>query len=132
MSATAADVVRTFWDHVAASRWPEAQALLDDDVTITWPATGERFRTAARYIAMNAAFPTQWSIDEVDVVGDADTGDGRAVVHAVVRDEHGTHHCASFCTVSGGRITAATELWVSERSEVPPAWRGEYAERELS
>jgi ketosteroid isomerase-like protein len=123
---TPAEVVRAFWDRVAAHDWAGARDLLADDVVLDYPHTGERFVGAEAVIRLNADYPEGWSIEVVDVVADG----GRVVAEVEVPMAGvGVFAVASFATVADGRITRAREYWIKEAGEEPESWRAHLAQR---
>lgn len=112
------DVVRALWQHFQARNWVAARALLHDDATIDWPATGERLCGADVYIRANAEYPEGWTIHLLQL---AALQDGR--VMSAVRVDHppGTFLAQSIFRVRDGRIKSGEELWAG--CEAPPAWR---------
>lgn len=117
-----AAVVRRLWERMEARDWEGARATLADDLVVDYVHSGERFVGADRFIAMNQAYPEGWHIVVDDVIASGD----RAVAHAHVSLGEVMSHCAQFSSVSDGLITAATELWVDEASQAPPAWRAPF------
>lgn len=61
-------------------------------------------------------------------VDDVVVADDQAAARVRVTLGDVTSHCAQFASISHGRISAALELWVDERSEEPPAWRASFTE----
>lgn len=112
-------VVRSLWALFQARDWTAARALLHDDLVVRWWASGERFRGAACFIAIQAEYPEGWSIHPMAF--DA-LDDGR--VRAFVRVEHPPHGVflvQQTLRVRDGRIAEGDELWAT--CEPPPAWR---------
>lgn len=123
----ASRVVRAFFERMQARDWDAAGQLLDPDVEVQWPVTGERFRGPA-FLEMQRAYPEGWRIEVVEVLGDTATSPDVARVAArVAVDQSGERFwCFGFYTVTGSRIRDAVELWGTEDSEPPPQWRLPY------
>jgi len=112
------EVVRALWQHFQARDWAAARALLHDDATIDWPATGERLSGADVVIRANAEYPEGWTVHLLQL---AALQDGR--VMSAVRVDHppGSFLAQSVYRVRDGRIKHGEELWAT--CEAPPAWR---------
>ena len=117
-------VVRELWAAIATRDWTRLAGLLDPQVTVTWPATGETFVGPANFVAVQSEYPQGWEIEVVRVVASGD------LVVSEVRVPHrelGVFGSAGFWTVRDGRILTATEYWVTVDGETPPDWRRPYA-----
>ena len=117
-AASPLHVVRALWQHFQSRDWAAARALLHDDATIDWPASGERLVGADAFISANARYPEGWTIHLLQLCA---LQDGR--VMSAVRVDHAP---ASFLAQSvfrlrNGRIRSGEELWAT--CEEPPAWR---------
>ncbi len=122
----AAEVVRALWERFEARDWEGAGRLLHPALVVEWPATAERFRAAADYLAMNRAYPEPWG--HIRVLKVVSEGDRAAALVAI--DAPGTgFRCAGFYHVVDGRIVHATELWVTEGGEQPPPERARWTTR---
>lgn len=112
-------VAQALWSRFQARDWTGARALLHDDLEVRWWASGERFRGADGFVAVQAAYPEGWSLHPMAF----DTlDDGR--VRAFVRVEHpplGVFLVQQTLRVRDGRIAAGDELWAT--CEPPPDWR---------
>ena len=117
-AANPLDVVRALWQNFQARDWAAARALLHDNATIDWPATGERLVGADVFIRANAEYPEGWTIHLLQL---AALQDGR--VMSAVRVDHppGSFLAQSVFGVRDGRIKSGEELWAT--CEAPPAWR---------
>ena len=120
------EVVTLYWQRMQARDWVGLHAVLAPDVVVEWPASGERFDGPDAVVGVNRAYPEGWSIDVRRVVAGPD---GQTVVSEVEvpQDGVGTFAVASFWQVSGGRITAGREYYVTCAGEEPPPWRSQYA-----
>lgn len=122
MTESPADVVRTFFDSMQARDWAGAAGCLADDVRVWWPVTGERFR-GPDFLAMQRAYPDGWRIEVVEVLADDDRASARVAV-----DLDGERYwCFGSYAVGEGVITEGVELWGTQGSETPPAWRARFA-----
>ena len=117
-----ADVVRAFWERQQARDWAGAQALLAEDAEVWYPATGERFATAADFMAMSQAYPDGWSITVRAVVADGE--DVLAWVEVPFHDQ--MMWCAQRATVRDGRILTTVDLWTTENQDEAPEWRAPF------
>jgi hypothetical protein len=128
--------VRALWNLFEARDWPGARALLSDDLVVELPATGERFSSADAFVEFNAAYPAGWTIQVQRIAcgGPSTTPSGDAadlVISEVQVPQQGVglFAVAQFAWVSGARIVAAREFWVTCGGEEPPAWRAHLTER---
>ena len=117
-AANPLDVVRALWRHFQARDWAAARALLHDDATIDWPASGERLLGAEVFIRAQAEYPEGWTIHLLHL---AALHDGR--VMSAVRVDHppASFLAQSVFRVRDGRIKGGEELWAT--CEQAPAWR---------
>lgn len=123
---TAGQIGRELWARVAAHDWPGLRALLDDDVVLDYPHTGERFVGADTVVRLNADYPEGWSISLVDVVSEGD----RAVCEVEVpMDGVGIFAVASVLTVRDGLVVRIRDYWIQQVGDEPPAYRAHLAER---
>ncbi len=111
-------VLRELWARFQARDWTGARALLHDDATVHWPASGETLAGADCYIAVNAAYPEGWTIHLLQVTA---LQDGRVLSTARVDHPPAAFLVQSTARVRRGRIAHAQELWAT--CEEPPAWR---------
>lgn len=120
-TATATDTVRSLWACFQARDWVAARALLHDDATMHWVASGEHLLDADAIIRVNAIYPEGWSIQVISV-DELVNGE----VHSIVEVRYG--EARFFANSRFGldgdpiaRIRRITEHWAS--FEAPPAWR---------
>lgn len=121
------EVVRAYWTRMQARDWAAVEAVLDPEVVVEWPATGERFAGPGAVVAVNRDYPEGWSIRVVRVVAGA-LGAVASEVE-VEQEGAGTFAAASFWRVRDGRVVHGREYWVGCAAEEAPAWRAGYAER---
>ena len=119
----AGGVIRLLWARIDHRDWLAMGDLLDKNVVLEYPVTGEVFRGRANVVAINAEYPEGWSIHLLRVVAD-----GEDVVSEVEvpMEGAGTFRVASFWTVRSSRVLHAREYWTSLSAEAPPAWRLPY------
>jgi ketosteroid isomerase-like protein len=124
-----ADVVRSFWESMAARDWDGVRAVLSPDVVVDWVETAERFTGADAVVRVNSEYPEGWSIEVLRIVANGD------VVVAEVEVPHrdvGVFRVAAFMEVSGGLITRSVEYWNHVGGAEPPAWRAGWAQRTVT
>lgn len=119
-----------------ARDWLATRALLQADLVVELPATGERFISADAYVAFNATYPEGWRIQAQRVVcGGASTAPGGETAELVVSEVQvpqegvGVFAVAQFAWTRDARIVAMREFWVTCGGEEPPSWRAHLAER---
>ena len=118
---TAVDTVRQLWARFQARDWAGARALLQDDASMHWVASGEHLLDADAIIKVNNIYPEGWSI-RVIAVDELVNGE----VHSIVEVCHGEARffANSRFQLDGDPvrlIRRITEYWASFES--PPAWR---------
>ena len=111
------NVVRSLWACFQARDWAAARALLHDDATVRWWASGETM-DADTFIRINAEYPAGWTIHLLQCQA---LQDGRVLSLARVDHPPGVHLVQNMARVRNGRIAQADELWAT--AEAPPAWR---------
>jgi len=124
---TTTETVHALWERLEARDWAGVRALLHDDFACHLVASGERFTSADAWIEFNRAYPGDWHIEVLRIVGDP--GGDQAVSEVRVRIGDRIDHAASFFTVDGGRLVAATEYWLEPGAEPVPPWRADLSER---
>jgi hypothetical protein len=106
------------WQLFEAEAWDDARRLLDPRFVARWPQSGECFRGADDFIAVNRAHPAPgWRLV---VHAHVETARASALQLSLEHAE-GVDDGACFYVLRRGRIVAATELW-AERTPAP-AWR---------
>ncbi len=113
-----AATVRCLWAHFQARDWSGARALLADNATLHWRASGEHLLDADAIIRVNAIYPEGWALHIGQVTPMAD---GR--VHSMVEVRHGAQRfiAHTLWRFAGRLIHHADETWAT--AEPPPAWR---------
>ena len=116
--------VERLWTAIQARDWVAAREQLAENVTIDWPATGERFSGRERYLEVQRIYPKGWSIEVRTLVQEG----SRVAVE--VRVPHGDEvfFCAAFYEVEAGMIGRGVEHWSAGRASSPPSWRRHLAE----
>ncbi len=119
-------VVRALWERMEARDWAGVSELLDRDLVLDWPQSGERIPGADRFVAVNREYPGEWHISVQRVVA----AGSDAVTEVEVRFADAPERidrAVSFFVVRDGRITAIREFWPDP---FPPApWRAQWVER---
>lgn len=115
--ATAVEVVREFWRLMASNDFHSVAAVLAPDFVLEWPQSNERIRGAARFAAMNTAYPAHgpWAFTINRLVG----GDDEAVSDVSVSDGVQQARALSFFTVAHGRVTRIVEFWPEPYAAAP-------------
>ena len=113
-----AATVCALWASFQARDWPAARALLADDATLYWRASGEHLLDADAIIRVNAIYPEGWALQILAVTP---LTDGR--VHSMVEVRHGAQRflAHTLWRFAGRLISQADETWATV--EAPPAWR---------
>lgn len=114
-----AKTVTRLWESFQRRDFAAAQECLAREFVAFWPHSGERIEGADNFIALNAAYPGEWSIEVRRVLAAGDF----VVSEVSVPTDNGRFECASVFEMRAGRIWRATEYWVQRNSEEPPAWR---------
>ena len=120
----AAALANELWRRYFERDWDGAAALLDPDVVVEWPHSGERIRGRANVIAVNRAYPEPWTIEVLRVIPARDT----AVTEVRGESQHGVEFAVSFFESKGGLVTRIREYWVGERSQRAEPWRAAWVE----
>ena len=121
---TPTEVVREIWARIDARDWDGFAALLAEDVTLDYPHSGERFTGRANLVAINAEFPTGWSIYVLRILAA-----GNTVVSEVSVPMDGVESRAvTIWTVRDGLVAEATEYWVTAGGDDAPEWRKPYTD----
>ncbi len=121
MANRPASVVQAFFECMEARNWNGAARLLSPTLHIEFTETGERF-DGPNFLAMNRAYPGDWTIEVVETVAESD----RVAAQVKVTMGDDVFWCAGFYSVAEGRITNGVEHWVTEGSQPAPAWRRPY------
>ncbi len=109
MHATAADVVRRFWELMASNDFESVGAVLADDFVLEWPQSGERIHGRRNFARTNAEYPARgrWIFTVHRVVGNA----CEVVTDVGVTDGVQAARAISFFTVEGGKVARLLEFW---------------------
>ena len=113
-----AATVCALWASFQARDWAAARALLADDATLYWRASGEHLLDADAIIRVNALYREGWALQILEVTP---LTDGR--VHSMVEVGHGSQRFLAHTQwrFEGSLIVQADETWATV--EAPPAWR---------
>ena len=113
-----AATVRCLWAHFQARDWPGARALLADNATLYWRASGEHLLDADAIVRVNAIYPEGWALHIGQV---SPLADGR--VHSMVEVRHGARRfiAHTLWRFAGRLIVQADETWAT--AEPAPPWR---------
>ena len=113
-----AATVRALWASFQARDWAAARALLADDATLFWRASGEHLLDADAIIRVQVIYPEGWTLQVLQVTPMAD---GR--VHSLIEVHHqGQVFLAhTLWRFRGALIVQGDETWATW--ETPPAWR---------
>jgi SnoaL-like domain len=116
--------VERLWAAIQARDWVAAREQLAENVTIDWPATGERFSGRDRYLEVQRIYPEGWSIEVRAVVHEG----SRVAIEARVPHGDEVFFCAAFYELEDGVITRGVEHWSDGRASPAPGWRDHLAE----
>lgn len=111
-----ARVVRALWAALEERDWVGVEALLDPDLVVEWPQSGERFDRAG-YLRVNRDYPGDWHITVREVLARGP----RVVSEVEIALDGRLDRAVSWFDVRGGRISAAREFW-PDPMPIPP-WR---------
>lgn len=102
-----------------------AALRLAEGIMIDWPLSGDRIRSRANFVGINATCPAaaRWSFREEATLADG----GRAFTDMTVGEGSQTARAISFHDGRGGRIVCQREYW-PEPCAAPP-WREKWIER---
>ena len=123
MTRTPGALARELWRLFDEARFAEVEPLLAPDFLCEWPQTGEVFRGAANFIAVQENYPGRWRCTVEHLV---ESGD-EAVTRTRVGDGKSHTFALSFFQVRGGVIRRLTEFWADPYEA--PSWRARWAER---
>jgi hypothetical protein len=123
MTRTPGALARELWRLFDEARFAEVEPLLAPDFLCAWPQTGELFRGAANFIAVQENYPGRWRCTVEQLV---ESGN-EAVTRTRVGDGASHTFALSFFEVRNGLIHRLTEFWADPYEA--PAWRAGWAER---
>jgi ketosteroid isomerase-like protein len=121
-------VVETLWQAFNALDFEAAAAVLHEDFICEWPQSQERIRGKANFIAVNQAYPGQWTIRILKAVAC-----GQEVVTEVEVDlikpdgAQQLDRAVSFFTLRDGKIIFLREFWPEPYAA--PDWRAQWVEK---
>ncbi len=118
-------VVEALWNRIQARDWEGVAELVEEDVVVEWPATGERMVGSGNYVAVNSEYPEGWAIRVLRIVA---AGDEVVSEVEVPHEGVGVFRAASFWTVREGRIVRGTEYWTALGADPRPQWRAAFVE----
>ena len=108
-------------DAIDARDWDGLAALLADDFTAHYAATGETFDKEA-FVVLNRDYPGSWRFVHQEVVDGGPRAALRARVSPVWRPDDEVHFVAGFAAVDeAGLLTELVEVWAE--ATVPPPGR---------
>lgn len=107
-------VLLRVFDRLDARDWDGFADLLDPDLQVEWPHTGERLDRDG-LVRVNREYPGRWRLSVEQSIGDGD----RAAAHARVTGGTAAFSVASFARVRDGRVVHLVEVWADEAGEVP-------------
>jgi len=100
-------IVERLWTAMEERAWEEVGSLLADDFVCDWPVSGERIRGRDNFVAVNRAYPGDWSISVRRIVADG----ARAASEVVVNLDGRTDVAVSFYELRDGKIFHAVDYW---------------------
>jgi ketosteroid isomerase-like protein len=115
-------IVAALWRAMDARAWDEVAALLADDVVCDWPVSGERIRGRDNVVAVNRAYPGDWSIRIAQIVAEGN----RAASEVEVTLDGRIDVAVSFYEVRGGKIARMVDYWPEPYPA--PTWRAQWVE----
>lgn len=110
---------------MGAKDWASVKETLAGDVEVFWPATREVIRGRQNVVAVNAEYPTGWSIEVLNVYSA-----GEVIVSEVQVPQEGVgvFRVVSLWTVVDNLIVSGREYWIAYGGDDVPAWRRPYVE----
>ena len=123
MTRTPGALARELWRLFDEARFAEVEPLLAPAFVCEWPQTGERFRGAANFIAVQENYPGRWRCTVEHMI---ESG-GEAVTRTRVSDGKTHTFALSFFEIRAGLIYRLTEFWADPYEA--PSWRTRWAER---
>jgi ketosteroid isomerase-like protein len=123
MTRTPGALARELWRLFDEARFAEVEPLLAPDFLCEWPQTGELFRGASKFIAVQENYPGRWRCTVEHLV---ESG-AEAVTRTRVSDGKTHIFALSFFEVRDGRIRRLTEFWADPYAA--PSDRQRWAER---
>jgi hypothetical protein len=121
----ASEVIAAFWTTVSARDWAGFGALLAPDVVYELPQTRERVRGREAYVRFNAAYPGEWDITPLRIVGAGRSG--ASWIRFVVDGGEEQTGIAFFDLDDAGLIARIHDFWPVPYE--PPPGREQLVER---
>lgn len=116
------DIVSQLWKIFDEREFERVRELLHDDFVCIWPQSKEKIVGADNFIALNANYPGEWSIDVVRLISSGDT----VVSEIELTHKHEKVHAVSFFEFADDKIIKATEYW-GDVYEAPD-WRRQWTQ----
>ena len=102
------NAVERLWQALAVGDLERAAAELHPSLVVDWPHTGERFESAAAFLAVHR---TDRRVELRRVITDGH----HVAVEAFVEGDAASWAVAAFYDLRDGRISRAAEYWVQTR-----------------
>lgn len=108
-------LVERYWHSCNARDWGSFAATLHPDVEYRVPQTRELIRGVGPYVAFNAGYPGDWTLELTRIVADGDSVVTSTAFHVERRTQTGI----CFFTVKDGLLWRIEDWW-PEDYEAPP------------
>lgn len=107
-----------FWDEIDKQNWDNAQTYFDENATINWNNTNERFYVE-EFIRVNSEYPGDWSIvvERLECINNLVI----SVVKVKLINDNVSVHATSFFEFINDRIVLLNEYWGDDGKA--PQWR---------
>lgn len=112
-------IVERFWHFIDQADFEQLGTVMAENAQVFLPNTCEVFKTTAKYIAFNKAYPGRWhaNIERINVADDQVI----TTVRISAPDQDISAYVTSYFELREGKIIKITEYWGDNGN--PPEWR---------
>ncbi|MDF2544854.1 MAG: hypothetical protein K0S47_4572 [Herbinix sp.] len=110
--------VISLWNDIDKQNWDNTHTYFEDDATINWNNTNERFNVE-EFIRANCEYPGDWSIkvERLECIESLVI----SVVKVKLKNDDVFFHATSFFEFNNGKIKLLNEYWGDDGQA--PQWR---------